>query len=201
MAHDVAARLATAPAFSATTPADGADKGTTGNGIEFVSHPVVQKIEKSSDSETADPAMADPDKATSLGQLVGEMTTGAKLSPQLNCLAKAVYFESRGENLDGQLAVAEVVINRAESTQFPDNYCAVVTQPAQFSFVRDGRMPTPRTNSRAWRRARAIARIAHRDLWQSAAADALYFHAKRVNPRWAHRMALAATIDRHIFYK
>ena len=123
------------------------------------------------------------------------------MSRELRCLAQAVYFESRGEPLAGQLAVAQVVINRADHHRFPDDYCSVVTQRAQFSFVRGGRIPDPNAASKAWQRARAIARIAHRELWDSEADDALYFHATHVSPRWARSKTARAHIDTHIFYR
>src|SRR3546814_1401361 len=81
----------------------------------------------------------------------------------------AVYFESKGETLAGQLAVARVVINRSQSGDFPDSICGVVYQPSQFSFIRDGRMPSIKTGSRAWHRAIAIAQIALNDSWDSSA--------------------------------
>ena len=160
--------------------------------LRFVSQPVVQDI-----VEDAAP-VAD---ATSLAALVAELPADKDLSPDLRCLAQAVYFEARGEPLDGQLAVARVVINRAASSLFPDDYCSVVTQRSQFSFVHGGNIPEPNRASAAWSRAKAIARIAHRDLWNSAAGDSLYFHASSVKPRWARSKATIARIDSHIFYR
>jgi spore germination cell wall hydrolase CwlJ-like protein len=137
----------------------------------------------------------------SLNELVGDMPIQNELSSDLKCLAQAVYFEARGEPIEGQLAVAEVVINRARSGLYPDNYCDVVTQPAQFSFVRRGRIPEADESSAAWQRAEAIAEIAQQNLWQSKAADALYFHATYVRPSWAHQKVQLAQIDTHIFYR
>jgi spore germination cell wall hydrolase CwlJ-like protein len=142
-----------------------------------------------------------PVQAASLTQLVGDMPVESDLTPDMRCLAQAVYFESRGEPIEGQLAVAEVVINRAKSGLYPDNYCDVVTQPAQFSFVRRGRIPSPNEASAAWQKAKAVAQIAQQKLWQTKAADALYFHATYVNPSWAHRKVELAQIDTHIFYR
>jgi len=119
----------------------------------------------------------------------------------MKCLAQAVYFEARGEPLDGQLAVAEVVINRATSGLYPTDYCSVITQRAQFSFVRNGVIPQADETSQAWRRARAVAQIAQENLWQTQAADALYFHATYVSPSWARQKARLAQIDTHIFYR
>jgi spore germination cell wall hydrolase CwlJ-like protein len=147
------------------------------------------------------PAEAPRPQADSLQQLVGDMPIDTELAPELKCLAQAVYFEARGEPLDGQLAVAEVVINRATSGQYPADYCAVVTQPSQFSFVRRGHIPQADESSQAWRRAIAVAQIAQRDLWESTAADALYFHATYVRPGWARQKVELAQIDTHIFYR
>jgi hypothetical protein len=139
----------------------------------------------------------------SLSQLVGDMPVpeDAELAPDMKCLAQAVYFESRGEPIEGQLAVAEVVINRAKSDLYPDSYCDVITQPAQFSFVHRGRIPTADESTTAWQHAVAIAEIAQNNLWRSKAEGALYFHATYVNPRWAHQKVELAQIDTHIFYR
>ncbi|QSB45094.1 cell wall hydrolase [Tsuneonella flava] len=173
--------------------------------VQFVSEPLVQAITEQSEDQAADGNDADVNallsNVGSLRQLVATVPSGEKLSRQMKCLAGAIYFESRGEPLAGQLAVAKVIINRAESSAFPSDYCGVVYQRSQFSFVRGGRMPHIRTASAAWKRAKAIARIAHEDLWESKADDALYFHARRVNPRWSRNRVAAATISSHVFYK
>jgi spore germination cell wall hydrolase CwlJ-like protein len=139
----------------------------------------------------------------SLAQLVGDMPVPQEtaLTPDMKCLAQAVYFEARGEPIDGQLAVAEVVINRAKSDLYPDSYCDVITQPAQFSFVHHGRIPTADESSTAWQRAVAVAEIAQQNLWRSPAEGALYFHATYVDPTWAHQKVELAQIQTHIFYR
>lgn len=137
----------------------------------------------------------------SLMELVGDMPADPALSPDLKCLAQAIYFEARGEPIEGQLAVAEVVINRARSGLYPDNYCDVITQPAQFSFVRRGQIPDADESSAAWQRAEAIAEIAEQNLWRSKASGALYFHATYVRPSWARQKVELAQIDTHIFYR
>ncbi len=161
--------------------------------IRFVSAPVVQPV--------AEAEAAYADNGSSLQQLVSSMAVEDNMSDDMRCLAQAVYFESRGEPLDGQLAGARVVINRTESSQFPNNYCSVVTQRAQFSFVQGGTIPNPNTSSPAWQRAKAIARIAHQEMWASEADDALFFHAHYVSPRWARTKIARARIDSHIFYR
>jgi hypothetical protein len=160
--------------------------------VRFVSEPVVQDI------SAPEVALS---SVNSLHALVAGIPAGDALSPELTCLAQAVYFEARGEDLLGQLAVARVVINRATSGQFPDDYCSVVTQRGQFSFVRGGHIPTPNTSTAAWQRARAVARVAHQDMWPSEAGDSLFFHATHVRPQWAARRASVARIDSHIFYR
>ncbi len=163
--------------------------------IEFVSNAVVQTIPEV--DTVLDDNAAD---AGSLNDLVAEVTPG-EMSEQMHCLAGAVYFEARGEPLAGQLAVAQVIINRSQDGRFPASYCGVVHQRSQFSFVKNGRMPQVRTNSGAWNRAKAIARIAHDGMWQSEAADAVYFHARYVKPSWSRRKTRTAQIDSHIFYR
>jgi len=118
---------------------------------------------------------------------------------QFACLASAVYFESRGEPLEGQLAVAEVILNRVRSGRFRDTICSVVTQPSQFSFVRRGLIPQAPRHSAAWQRAVAIAHIALNDLHDVTGEESLFFHATYVNPRWGRPRI--ARIGNHIFYR
>lgn len=163
---------------------------------QFVAREVVQSGEETADADATQPATA-----SSLGELVAGMPRDAALDDQLECLAGAIYFEARGEPLAGQLAVAEVIVNRAASGRFPASYCGVVTQKSQFSFVKRGRMPAAPTATATYRRAKAIAQIAHRGLWTSAAKDALYFHARHVSPAWSGRRQAAARIRNHVFYR
>lgn len=160
---------------------------------EFVAKEVVQPVPAKVAVDTSD--------AVSLSQLVARMPREAVLDEQLECLAEAIYFEARGEPLYGQLAVAEVIVNRAASGRFPASYCEVVMQPSQFSFVKRGRMPAAPKGSETYRRAKAIAQIAHRDLWNSQAEGALYFHARHVSPAWSGRRQAAARIHNHVFYR
>ena len=137
----------------------------------------------------------------SLGQLVDQYATGAMLDEQQNCLATAVYFESMGEALEGQLAVARVVINRTASGRYPTTMCAVVKQKAQFSFVRAGRFPRIDPACVAWRKAQAIARIAVANASASLPADVLWYHADYVAPSWGRRLTRVEKIGAHIFYR
>ena len=133
-----------------------------------------------------------------LSQLVAELASNETSDAETECLARAVYFESKGEPLAGQLTVAEVIINRSESRRFPSTICGVVRQPSQFSFVRRGYIPQPPANAQ-WRTAVAIARIARGDMADGSAPNALFFHARRVNPRW--RLTRVATVGNHVFYR
>jgi spore germination cell wall hydrolase CwlJ-like protein len=118
-----------------------------------------------------------------------------------DCLANAVYFEARGEPLQGQLAVAEVVMNRAASGRYPTTLCGVVVQPAQFSFVRRGRMPRADRTSEAWRRAVGVARVAVEGMApRLLPSTCLWYHANYVSPSWGRRLARNARIGLHIFY-
>jgi len=117
------------------------------------------------------------------------------------CLANAVYFEARGESLQGQLAVAEVVMNRAASGRYPTTLCGVVVQRSQFSFVRRGRMPRADRASEAWRRAVGVARVAAaRMAPRLLPTSCLWYHANYVSPSWGRRLARNAQIGLHIFY-
>ena len=117
------------------------------------------------------------------------------------CLAGAVYFEAQGEPIEGQLAVAEVVLNRAASGEYPSSICEVVTQPAQFSFVRDGRFPAIDRGSDAWRKAVAVAHIAAENLAGTLSSDVLWYHADYVAPGWGRRLDRVTQIGAHIFYR
>lgn len=161
---------------------------------EFISSPVVQPLPAADGA----PVLTE---AGSLAELVGMVDTGTPLDAELHCLAGAVYFEARGEELDGQLAVAQVIINRTEDGRFPKSYCGVVRQKGQFSFMRGHRMPQAPSGSAAWERAVAIAQIAHQGLWESEAGDATFFHARHVKPGWSQRKTRLAQIDTHIFYR
>ncbi|WP_459665262.1 cell wall hydrolase, partial [Novosphingobium sp. 11B] len=146
---------------------------------QFVSEPVVQAL-PAAETETEE---ADAPDADSLQELVSQQETPDDMSRDMRCLAGAIYFEARGESLEGQLAVGRVIVNRTKSGRFPTSYCGVVYQPSQFSFIRGRSMPAVRENSPSWQEAVAIAQIAEDGAWKSKAKGALFFHAKRVSPR------------------
>src|SRR6185295_7639824 len=99
---------------------------------------------------------AAPAPTRSLADLVYDYASATTSDEETECLARAVYWESNGEPLAGQLSVAEVVINRAQSGRFADTLCGVVRQRGQFSFVRGGYIPPAPPGARGWRNAVAI---------------------------------------------
>jgi spore germination cell wall hydrolase CwlJ-like protein len=139
-----------------------------------------------------------PTLEADVARLAAADTAGA----EEDCLANAVYFEARGESLQGQLAVAEVVMNRARSGRYPTTWCGVVTQRSQFSFVhRGGVIPAANRSSEAWRRAVAIARIAQQGTTRMVDPNVLWYHANYVSPSWGRRLARSSVIGAHIFYR
>ncbi|MGK6318792.1 cell wall hydrolase [Sphingomonas sp. DT-204] len=148
-------------------------------------------------TEDEQPAVQAEDDFDSLADAVAAQNTVLDDDRELRCLASGVYFESKGEPLAGQLAVAETILNRTRSGRFPKSVCSVLTQRGQFSFVRGGHVPTGK--GKAWQTAVAVAKVAQRDLWDTAADKALYFHARRVSPGW--RLSKVAAIGNHVFYR
>lgn len=117
------------------------------------------------------------------------------------CLATAIYFEARGEPISGQLAVAEVVLNRADDTRFPDDACGVISEErvpgvCQFSFACDGDLEVREPEAFATATALAVLALST-DTEQ--VGDAVYFHTKAITPRWSRKMEVTATIGEHVF--
>ena len=161
--------------------------------------PALEMVEETHEFAEPDLGLVLPEAGT-LAQLVREVRDqhSAEMTDELTCLATAVYFESKGEPLDGQLAVAQVILNRVEDGRFGRDLCGVVKAPKQFSFVRGGTMPAP-TNMTQWETAKAVALIAISGSWPEVAPDATHFHATRVNPGW--KLRRVATVGQHIFYR
>ena len=135
--------------------------------------------------------------------LVDRFGTGGALSEQENCMAVAVYHEARGESLEGQVAVARVIMNRAASGKYPGTWCEVVKQPWQFSFVnpRTGDFPYVDQDSAAWRKAVGVTRLAIANAVPSVPTDCLWYHANYVSPSWGRRLTRVSQIGAHIFYR
>lgn len=135
-----------------------------------------------------------------LASMVAQLRAPEAGSHELDCLATGIYFESKSEPLAGQLAVGQVIANRAQSgNRFPDTYCGVLFQRGQFSFVHGHSLPSVAHSNRQWQTAVAIAKIVDEGLQQSAAASALFFHARYVSPAW--HMKRVASIGNHVFFR
>ena len=155
-------------------------------------------LEQDAPADTDQILADDPADYATLAAAVAAQPAGNE-DEELNCLAAGVYYESKGEPLEGQLAVAEVILNRASSGRFARTVCGVLKQRGQFSFVRGGTIPQPPANAKAWKTALAVAKVARGDKWDSRFADALYFHATHVSPGW--RRARMGSVGNHIFYR
>lgn len=127
------------------------------------------------------------------------------LEREANCLAQAIYYEARGESNKGKLAVAEVVMNRVRSGNYPETVCGVVFQGAerktgcQFSFTCDGSLSRP-VEPLAWRKAERLARHVVLGHMASQVGAATHYHATYVDPYWADSLERTTRIGRHIFY-
>ena len=153
----------------------------------------IAAVEKTAIEKT----VAEEEEFDTLAQAVAAQDSAAA-DDALQCLAGAIYFESKGEPLTGQLAVAEVIINRAKSGRFPADVCAVVKQRGQFSFVRGGQIPTI-TKGASYRTAIAVAKVALASAWNSPADKALYFNTPDRRP--SVRAIKVASIGNHVFYR
>jgi len=132
---------------------------------------------------------------------------GAARAKAEKCLANAVYFEARGEPVRGQIAVAQVVMNRVFSPFYPKDVCGVVYQNAnrhlacQFTFACDG-VPDVVTEPDAWLRAKRIARdMLDGKLWMPEVAKATHYHAYWVHPDWVAEMHKISKLGVHTFYR
>jgi spore germination cell wall hydrolase CwlJ-like protein len=139
----------------------------------------------------------------------GESTYARRRANDLRCLAENIYFEARGEPIEGQYAVAEVTLNRRWAENFPHTICEVVHETrwdpnrrrlvADFSWTELGTRSPP--DGRAWQQAMAVASAAYDDLHAPVAPGALFYHATSVRPGWARNRTTVAMIGNHIFYR
>lgn len=116
------------------------------------------------------------------------------------CLAQVVYYEARGEPVEGQVAVAEVVVNRAQSDAYPSSLCAVAYQPGQFALTIEDALPSPQ--GAAWKRAQRVAAgvLAGR-LESPLEGRPTHFHAVSVDPYWAQVYRPVGQVGAHVFYE
>ena len=151
-----------------------------------------------------------------LPELQPHLLANHRLGREEGCMAAALYFEARGESEEGQLAVAQVILNRVDAKAYPDTVCEVVWQNAhmrnacQFSFTCDGKTDRVTEKGR-FERIKRLSRSIIQGTWSQWAAKptqrlaaavrlATHYHADYVSPRWAPKLRKAEKIGRHIFY-
>jgi spore germination cell wall hydrolase CwlJ-like protein len=166
---------------------------------ENLAVPVVEEPQSTDSEDQASETAPAVDPEADLSTMVAQLRSSEPGSRELECLAAGIYFESKSEPLAGQLAVGQVIANRAESGRFAKTYCGVIFQRGQFSFVRGHSWPRIAKDGRQWQTAVAIAKIVDQDLKDSKVGDALFFHAKRVPPGWG--LKRVASIGNHIFFR
>jgi len=129
-----------------------------------------------------------------------------KRSRQWRCLTEALYFEARGENLVGQVAVAEVILNRVDSKSYPNSVCGVIQQGqskrngCQFSFICDGKVEHIGDRD-SFEELGRVAWVMMQGKPRILTGKATHYHAASVLPRWAKRLVRTARIGDHIFYR
>jgi len=134
------------------------------------------------------------------------LTVARLKGEERNCLAQTIYYEARSEPRVGQLAVADVVLNRVKSAVYPDSICEVVFQGSerrtgcQFSFTCDGSMQA-RLNKRKWKASEDLAGAILAGVHVPVSRNATHYHANYVDPYWASSLTPTATIGTHKFYK
>ncbi|WP_306822687.1 cell wall hydrolase [Sphingomonas sanguinis] len=136
----------------------------------------------------------------------GIARTATDAARAAECLTAAIYYEARSEPVEGQRAVAQVVLNRVRDRAFPKSICGVVYQGSgrstgcQFSFTCDGSMLQPRDPT-AWNRAAAVAQAALAGFVYAPVGAATFYHANYVLPWWASSLSRIGSVGTHIFYR
>jgi spore germination cell wall hydrolase CwlJ-like protein len=204
-AGGIAAAVGLALPFAATDPsaAGEVEAPVTASYLDHASaeidHEAAEELAQAANQVVAFAQKSAP-RPRSLPEMVEQLASAEVPDEEQHCLAGAVYFEARGEPITGQLAVAEVVLNRVASKKYPDSICAVVKQPWQFSFVKKGKFPEIDKQSKSWSKAVAVARIAREELDEKLSKDVLWYHADYVAPVWRKALDKEDKIGLHIFY-
>ncbi len=137
---------------------------------------------------------------------IGAVSRADDVAAQTQCLAEAVYYEARSERTTGQLAVAEVIMNRVRDHRYPNSICGVVYQGAtrttgcQFTFTCDGALDKQPRGVR-WQAAQTVAAHVIMGLNELKTGGATHYHATYVNPVWNSGLVRTRQIDTHIFYR
>ena len=136
--------------------------------------------------------------------MVGILSVAMMAPPEVDkeqhkCLAMNIYHEARSESMQGQIAVAQVTLNRVEHDKWPSTICEVVYEPKQFSWtflLKDHST----TEARAWNKAQIIARDVMIGNVEDPTYGAVFYHANYVDPNWAEYVDLTKVIGNHLFY-
>ena len=117
------------------------------------------------------------------------------------CLSMNIYWEARNQPIAGQVAVAQITMNRVASSDYPNDVCGVVHQLNQFSWQWDGKSDVPQ-ESEAWDRAQMVAKgvlagSGHASLMDD---EITHYHAAYITPYWATDMTMVAKIGDHLIY-
>jgi spore germination cell wall hydrolase CwlJ-like protein len=149
------------------------------------------------------PAIAPDDHAWAATPLPADVFS----AKEQKCLAEGIYFEARGEEVKGQAAVAQVILNRVRNPSYPNTICGVVYQNeswrnrCQFSFACD-RIPDLILSPWHWKTAKEIAMaVTAGKIWFAEVGSSTHYHATYVNPPWGRTMKRVAKIGKHIFYR
>ena len=133
--------------------------------------------------------------------LCSSSSLAATEDPQVECLAKNIYFEARDQGWDGKVAVAFVTLNRVLSDKFPDTWCEVVWQKGQFEWTQDGKSDNPKERIKySYIKDLAHDFISNYNDYMDFTSGAKYYHAHYIEPCWLPDASLTATIGDHLFY-
>jgi len=178
------------------------------DGLDGAPEPAILRLQDMDEAEArlwnaSNPTSTLPNPAARPFRISGGAAHQARA---LDCLAAAIYYEARYESVDGQRAVAQVVLNRVRHPAYPASVCGVVFQGSeratgcQFTFTCDGalaRAPDPE----GWMRARQIAEAALSGYVMKGVGNATHYHANYVAPYWSPSLVKVATVGAHIFYR
>ncbi len=170
----------------------------SGTRIQRIGAPFVSQGRTGAGSTGNDPRVMDAGQLAAMGPSRG--------NGEWRCLTEALYFEARGEEVRGQYAVAEVILNRVDNANYPNTICGVVNQgtgrqyACQFTYTCDGN-PEVIHDRDAWHRLGHISRIMMNGAPRDLTDGATHYHATWVNPRWARTYPRTAQYGVHIFYR
>jgi Cell Wall Hydrolase len=161
---------------------------------------------KAPDVTPAPRALARAEPVDDLGQVIYAAHLAGAPAHEHKCLARALYHEARGESYEGQVAVAQVIVNRVRMKGWPDSICGVVNQgiergeKCQFSYACHSAAADP--SGELWDNARNLATdVIVGRAWLREAVDATHYHTVNVAPVWRVGLTPIKTIGKHVFYR